>query len=91
MKINITYVAKWRLKKHHNYVWTECKKLVNTYTGREIKKTLNGLTAGYWINRKFVKLSDMASMVELIPKENRVNNDPVLKLFDETLPVWARD
>lgn len=83
MNIQITYKIKGCLKEYPNYVWTECKKLININTGREIKKTLNGLTAGYWINRKFIKLSDMSSMVELIP-QNRVGIiDPILKLLDE--------
>lgn len=91
MQVAITYVAKWRLKEYPNYVWTECKKLINLNTGREIKKTLNGLTAGYWINRKFIKLFDMSSMVELIPQNRVDNTDPILKLLDDMLPKWARD
>jgi hypothetical protein len=67
MKITVTYTAKWRLKDSHNYKWTECKKLINTNTGLEIQKTLHGLTPGYWIGKKFIKLADMAIMVELIP------------------------
>lgn len=78
MQIAITYKAKWRLKNNRNYMWTECKKLVNCNTGKEIKKTLNGLTPGYWISRKFIKLTDMEKMVELIPE------------IDYTLPEWAR-
>ena len=69
MKINVTYTAKWKLKGYNNYYWTDCKKLINMATGREIKKTLHGLTAGYWISKKFIKLSELANLVELIPKE----------------------
>ena len=68
MNIVITYKAKWRLKKYPNYAWTECKKLVNMNNNREIKKTLNGLTPGYWISRKFIKLNELATMIELIPE-----------------------
>ena len=78
MEITITYKAKWRLKNHPNYMWTECKKLVNASTGREIKKTLNGLTPGYWISRQFINLNELATMVELIPE------------VDYSLPEWAR-
>lgn len=91
MQISITYILKWRLKEYPNYVWTDCKKLINLNTGREIKKTLNGLTAGYWINRKFIKLTDMSSIVELIPNNRVAANDPILKLLDDMLPEWARD
>ena len=69
MKINVTYSAKWQLKTDSRYKWTECKKLINTQTGREIKKTLHGLTPGYWIGKKFIKLDDMAKLIELIPKK----------------------
>ena len=66
MYLSVTYKAKWQLKNNPKYVWTECKKLINTNTGREIKKTLHGLTPGYWISREFIKLSDMANLVEKI-------------------------
>lgn len=74
MYINVTYKAKWRLKNDHKYYWTECKKLINVNTGKEIKKTLHGLTAGYWISRKFIKLDDLINLrlVELIPKEKHL-------------------
>lgn len=62
MHIDVTYKAKWRLKTHTNYVWTECKKLINTNSGREIKKTLHGLTPGYWIGRRFIKLDDLIEL-----------------------------
>lgn len=68
MNISVTYNAKWQLKNNNRYVWTECKKLVNVSTGREIKKTLHGMTPGYWINRRFIKLDDIRDNVELIPK-----------------------
>ncbi len=69
MQITVVYVAKWRLKSNHDYVWTECKKLINKKTGKEIKRTLKGLTAGYWIGKSFIKLEDLRSEVELIPTE----------------------
>lgn len=69
MNINVTYKAKWRLKTNHRYVWTSCKKLINITTGSEIKKTLHGLTPGYWIGREFIKLDDMGTMVEKILEE----------------------
>jgi ribulose bisphosphate carboxylase small subunit len=66
MIITVTYVAKWQLKSHTWYKWTVCKKLINTRTGREIMKTLKGNRAGYYIDRRFVKLVDMKCLVELI-------------------------
>jgi hypothetical protein len=72
MRITVTYTAKWQLKNAPWYKWTDCKKLINTKTGKEIMKTLKGSQAGYYIDRNFVKLQDMkeGGMVELIPKND---------------------
>lgn len=67
MRIEVTYVAKWQLKDNPHYKWTLCKKLINCKTGMEIKRTIKGMQAGYWIDRKFIKLCAMKSKVELIP------------------------
>jgi hypothetical protein len=69
MRINVSYNSKWQLRNKPQYKWTECKRLFNTNTGREIKKTLKGMVAGYWIGKDFIKLSEMKNMVELIPKK----------------------
>jgi len=69
MNIQVTYVAKWQLKDNPHYKWTDCKKLINCKTGNEIKRTIKGLQAGYWIGKNFIKLSEMKSQIELIPKE----------------------
>jgi ribulose bisphosphate carboxylase small subunit len=68
MKITVTYTAKWQLKTAPWYKWTECCKLINTKTGKEISKTIKGSQAGYYISRKFIKLDDLRNgkLVELI-------------------------
>lgn len=66
MNIICSYKAKWQLRINPNYKWTECKKLINCKTGREIKRTIKGNQAGYWIGKRFIKLSEMKSMVEVI-------------------------
>ena len=67
MTIQVNFIAKWRLKSNHNYVWTTCKRLVNLHSGKIVKKTTNGkgTKLGYFINRKFIKLDCLD--VELIP------------------------
>ena len=70
MKITVTYNAKWQIKNANWYKWTDCKKLINCRTGKEITKTMKGSQSGYYINRQFVKLSDLKNMVELIPKDD---------------------
>ena len=69
MNIEVTYIVKWQIKDNPNYVWTSCKKLINSKTGKEVKRTIKGLQAGYWIDRKFVKLSELKSKIELINQE----------------------
>ena len=66
MTIQVTYIAKWQIKNKPWYKWTTCKKLINCKTGREIKKTLKGAKAGYYIERDFVSLSELKDKVELI-------------------------
>lgn len=72
MILQINVKAKWQLKGKENYVWTDDKRLYNLRTGRFIKKTLKGLTAGYWISKTFIKLSELKSKVELIPKQEKL-------------------
>lgn len=60
---------KWQIKKLPYYKWSECKKLINTRTGKEIKKTINGGSIGYWIGKAFIPITSMSNMVELIPKQ----------------------
>ena len=60
---------KWQIKNKPHYKWSECKRLINTQTGRQIKKTINGGSIGYWIGEKFITLSKLKSQLELIPKE----------------------
>lgn len=64
--ISITYKAKWCIKGKPNYKWTECGKLINTNRNKVIKKTLKGLTPGYWIGKVFYPLSKMKDLVEKI-------------------------
>jgi hypothetical protein len=70
MYIQVTYKAIWQLKTAKWYKWTECKKLINTRTGKEITKTMKGSQSGYYIDRKFVKLTEMRNMVEKITYED---------------------
>lgn len=70
MRIQVTYIAKWQIKDKPWYKWTTCKKLINCRTGREVQKTIKGSRAGYYIDRVFVKLSDLRSVVEVIKNKD---------------------
>lgn len=69
LTITVIYKAKWQLKDNPKYVWTSCGKLFNINNNREIKKTVKGLTPGYWIGREFVALDKLRPMIELPPKK----------------------
>lgn len=59
---------KWQVKDKPQYKWSECKRLINTQTGREIKKTICGGSIGYWIGQEFATLSNLKNRIELIEK-----------------------
>lgn len=71
MWINLKVKAKWRLIDNNDYVWTECRKLVNVKKCIEIKKTRigNSVKPGYYIKGKFIKCEDLKNNIELIPKK----------------------
>lgn len=60
---------KWQLRGKPQYKWSECKRLINTQTGREIKKVLNSGVVGYNVCGKFISLKKLRTETELIPKQ----------------------
>ena len=69
--INVSYTLKWQHKDHNHYQWSECGRLFNTMTGRELKKVYKSGSVGYCIKGKFTKLDDLKKQIELIkPKIN---------------------
>ena len=67
--ISVNYELKWQIRNNEKYRWSTCKKLFNVKTGRQIKKTLNCRSVGYWIDRNFVTLSKLKFELEIIPKQ----------------------
>lgn len=51
------------------YKWTTCKKLINTRSGKEVKKTIKGTKAGYYIDRVFVSLAELRFNIEKIKQK----------------------
>lgn len=67
--ISVSYDLKWQIKDNEKYRWSTCRKLFNTQTGRQIKKTMNCRSIGYWIGKEFITLTNLKSKLELIPKQ----------------------
>jgi len=59
---------KWKLSFNDNYQWSNENKLYNVKTMREIKKTVNGYSIGYWINKKFYTLENLRKQLVKIEK-----------------------
>lgn len=70
MRIEVTFVAKWQIKRFEYYKFTTCKKLINTKTGKLIAMVSHHNVAGYYIKRKFIRLDDLRGMLELIPAKS---------------------
>jgi len=60
---------RWQIIGNEDYKWSSCKKLINTKTDREIKKTINGGSIGYWIGKDFISINKLKNKIELIPKK----------------------
>lgn len=71
MQIQVLYTAKWQIKDKTYYKWTNCRKLINCKTGKEVLKTKfgNSKEVGYYIDGTFIKCIDLKYKLELIPKE----------------------
>ena len=61
---------KCKLSFNDNYQWTTENKLYNVKTMREIKKTVNGYSVGYWIGKKFYTLENLRKHLVKIEKIN---------------------
>ena len=67
--ITKSIVFNWKLDFSESYKWTTTGQLYNTKTMREIKKTVNGYSVGYWINKKFWTLRNLKKHLVKIEKE----------------------
>ncbi len=70
--ITVTYTLKWQLNFAPEYQWSVCKKLFNTKTGKQIKKTVNGGSIGYWVKEEFFTLKNLRNFLVLIPKKEKL-------------------
>jgi len=73
--ILVSYELKYQFKLCDYIQFTsDLKKCFNFHSGKEIT-TENNMKKGFWYNRKFYRLSEIESLVELIPKYQTYLND----------------
>ena len=61
--ISKTYKLKWQITGYENYKVSPCGKIFNVKSGKEIKRTLNGSTVGFWIKDKFFTLEKLRKLL----------------------------
>ena len=64
---NYTYI--WELKNYPNYKITKCNLMINSKTGRVIKKCYNSGVIGYNIEGKFKSLKKLRTELTKIKKQ----------------------
>ena len=62
MLINVILKAKWQLKNNPNYKITECKRVVNSKTGKILKYSQRG----YFINGRYYKKKDISMIYKYL-------------------------
>lgn len=63
------YSLKWQLVFNPDYKISECRKIINTKTGRVIKETVVGYTCVFWIGKKFIskkRLNDYCEKIDVL-------------------------
>ncbi len=69
ISIKYNLVLVWQIKDMPQYQVTRCKKIFNVSNDKQIKRTVNGSSIGYWLGSKnFVLESKINSMCEKIEK-----------------------
>lgn len=63
------YILKWEYISDPKYKWSECGKLFNTHTGKEIRKVMCGRSIGYCLNGKFKSLNTLRKQLVKIQEQ----------------------
>ena len=68
--ITQSIIFKWKIGFDPKYKFTSKGKLYNCQTMREIKKTVNGYSVGYWLSKKFYTIHTLRKCLAKIETEN---------------------
>jgi len=63
ISISNSYNVKWYILGFDKYIITECSKIINIRTHRELKQTLNRYSKGYWFGKKFITLANINKLI----------------------------
>jgi hypothetical protein len=55
--ISISYTLKYQIKGHPQYQVTECRKVFNIKTGKQLKRCYNSGSIGYWIEGQWYNIN----------------------------------
>lgn len=62
-------LSKWLVRGFEHYCFGEDKCFYNKKTNRKLKPTYNNRCLGYWIDRKFISLTKLRTLLYIPKKE----------------------
>ncbi len=65
--ISVKFSVFWQVKTASYYKITKCKKIINTRTGKILIQRVKGGAIGWYINKGFIKRSEINNHIEKIP------------------------
>ena len=68
IEFTVKYLAKYRLKNNHHYIFSTCGLCFNQKSGKLVKQITKKYTIGYLIDGKFRSLDRLREELEIIPK-----------------------
>jgi hypothetical protein len=68
ISLSNNYHLKWKIKGFDSYKVTTCGKVINCQRGKEVKRTMNCCSIGYYLNGKFYTLAKIRELlIEIKP------------------------
>ena len=69
MIVNVQFKVLWQFKNTTHFKVTKCKKIINCKNNTIVKQSIRGGSCGYWIDKIFIKRTNLNSQLEPIPKK----------------------
>jgi hypothetical protein len=71
MIVSVQFIVLWEFKNAPHFKVTKCKKIINCKTNKIVKQKVRS-SPGYWIDKKFIKRSELNSHLIIIPKNKNL-------------------